>query len=249
MPTAYTLLSIAVTIAGSAWLLGALLAVKKGIWLRPIQRVVLFALPMHVAIKYVYSTEFRRASSNFVRAIPKIIGPVLVSGAILFGLIWLSEYYSSVVTLFSIGIFAVLVGIPAAIRFVKAAHSALHDRKMANVSGLGESMRVEARWLACRIQSLRSSIGVIALLRNIRSVNPKPSWDPRAIEFLRSLAAAAQSLEEAETVDEVTTITQSLCKEWHSVDLKADIRLYIFMRSDVLDEIARTDENVTAPHL
>jgi hypothetical protein len=93
--------------------------------------------------------------------------------------------------------------------------------------------------------SLRSSTGVIALLRNIRAVNPKPLWDIRAIELLRSLATTAQKIQKAETFDEVAKLKESFYVEWSPLNLDR-LKLDIFMRSDVLDEIARTDDNMTA---
>jgi hypothetical protein len=164
----YLLLSVAVTVASCLWLLGALMAVKKGVWLRPFQRIFLFALPIYLACKYFYSLEFRTATWNFVRAIPKAILPALLGAGIVSGLAWLVVHYSDTVKNFLI-VFAILAGIPTVIRFARAIHSSVHDTQVANVSELGESITIKGEWLAFKASGWRLSCSpfdpLLALLR------------------------------------------------------------------------------------
>ncbi|RSM90660.1 hypothetical protein DMH04_04140 [Kibdelosporangium aridum] len=235
---------------GALWLPGALLAVRNGMWTAPVKWPGLPLLPAALFIGYVRRNRIRRVAFAFVKRLPVILAPVIlvvVAMSVSFGiLLILDEAYPQLFDLIPYVIIGgSFVGLTAYISVQVVVMS--RDRKMAEVSGeLSDSRVVDVRWLGAKLARLRSPMGVVLFLRNIRTMNPAPAWDQQAVDLLRSLAEICEGVRTRDQAEARWASDEGRFKQvWQEFDLPELRSFRVFLRAEVLDEMGRVDDSVS----
>jgi hypothetical protein len=223
-------------LVSGAWLIGALLAVRGGRWLRPAGWPFLFILPvvqLVLTVRDMTLADVRRWLRNFVVLVFMFscgLGFVLA-------LVVMAEYFpEEVVGVLLVGLFVVL---PLLGLITQHATSYL-DKRRAEVVGVGSG--VDASWLARKLTSLRSSEGIVHLLRNLQRASPKPIWNGDALELLGSISRQAELYR---STDKATRkrAGHDFAEIWRLHGVRMGPRLRAFAASEVLDEIGKVEDD------
>lgn len=229
------LASVAALVSGT-WLMGALLAVRAGEWLRPARWPLLLGLPVVLAVRAV-----RRASVadwwKFARILA--LGVLLSVGgvAVFFGIGMLIASTSFTAALL------VLAAFVAAMFVALIGYGVLSYRDRSRSEQIEAVHTVDTSWLVGKIGSLRLATGVASLLRNLRTASPRPPWSGDALDLLNSIGRQAELYRSAENETGRKRADADFKGLLRPHGVAKHPRLRSFATSEVLDEIGKVEDD------
>ena len=241
------LLPALLSLLSGTWLVGALYAVQSGQWLSPHRWPMLFVLSWsRVArdVSAVVPPLDRKTAWNIVSELMGVLATSAAGGAVIFvGSLIPWEKIPDIVIQIAVFAIAIVIATVAVFAFVEKIRSFRRDRSQSKITD--ELFEVDATWLVGRFTILRGPDAILLLLRNLRAVTPAPVWHQDAIELLSTIGRLAEAWRIGDSVTRSRARADFLAlSASHGADLYS--HLYSFSRTDVLDEIGRIEDEVSA---